>query len=221
VFFVEIINKYVKITSTGSEYMNINYVNLADGSTIVTDETGKITKLDEELTGEQLIIDNKIEMLENELDKEYDTYRHHRKVAFLSKTINIAAFGLLVGTLLLTFFVDGLKGLYAGAIFSASTWIPVGIITKIIDIVANKKVKASQAVIERAGELKKELTDKLNALENDKSKKVKINKSQINEPVSLEEINENAFANIDKQLDMEYLYQMHSKPKRLVLKKEK
>lgn len=95
--------------------MNVEYMKLSDETTAVTNENGIINKRDEDVSSNELLIENKIETVDNAINQIKKKLNDWKGVVFLSKRMLIFQPILLV--------VFPLLGYAFGGLNSAITWL--------------------------------------------------------------------------------------------------
>lgn len=198
--------------------MNIKYMVLSDGSVAVVDENGNIEKrkFDEKYYLKEILVrENKIEMLDKEIETLNKKMREEKSIMFFCKKMRlvlpiIIALGTIGG-----FILNGLLGLFLGSSLAAIPLIS-GIIT---NAKSSKRIPKFESAIEKANQMKEKCRKDLSELNQKKCIESKLI-YKINTPVSLTRQNEIARSKIEEELNNAYENTIINKPKKLVLKRK-
>ena len=208
--------------------MNVEYVNLSDGTTLVTDENGKINKRN--TVGEDILI------LENKIEKSEDEEKNSiKKIEFIKKAATELKKKLLAIPILMTIAPlagYGIGSLANGLDIAATAGALLGLISSglasisiasifTVSLMELKKYKKEELIaLEQIRNIKSDLEKEL-----DLSKK-NLNKTNIeitNEPISLKEKSEIEFSKVEKEIEQRTDETLEKKEeqsqKKLVLKR--
>lgn len=193
--------------------MNVGYIKLSDGTIAVTDENGNIKKINDEISTEELLIENKIETINKNIGENKMKVENCKSLTLLAKHMLICQPILFVCCTFFGFCIDisfGLMALTSSILICGAATIMWGI----AHIVEKKKLKAFEAKLEKAKELKLEYENELS-----KKKVLETQKEEftINKPISLTQQNEIEISLINEQLNVAYSDATHQKTKKLVL----
>ena len=214
--------------------MNKEYIILSDGSVAITNENGNIrkTKFDnEQIITTSLILENKIEVINENLEKLNRDLEEFKVVKFLCEKMRkfqpivvsiLMVCGFLVGGVFSTGnFVLG--GVYCASIALAIGTI-IGVSTStfaiIIDKKFQKKIIGLESSIETANKLKNKYEKELSNIKQTCVTETKVN-YEINNPISLEKQNKNMYEQIENELSNSYEEGINSKKKQKILTKKK
>ena len=205
--------------------MNVEYVNLSDGTTLVTDENGKINKrntVDEDI----LILENKIEKIEDEEKNSIKKIEFIKKAATKLKKMLLAIpilitiaplAGYGIGSLANGLDIAATAGALLGLISSGLVSISIASIFTVSLMELKKYKKEELIALEQIRNIKSDLEKELGL-----SKK-NLNKTNIgitNEPISLKEKNEIEFSKVEEKIEErteEALEKEKQKQKKLTL----
>lgn len=197
--------------------MNIEYVKLSDGTIAVTNENGIMTKKDNNISSNELLIENKIEVVDSNINQSKKKVKEYTELVILVKRMLVVQPILFVAAILLGYIFKNIGGVIT--CFNSGSLV-FGLATVMWGItypIAKRKLKGYEGKLEKAQELKLEYERKLD----EEKKELVLQKTPtINEPISLVQQNEFELSLIDEQLEKAYLYAIHSKPKKLILKRK-
>ena len=201
--------------------MNIEFIKLSDGTTAITDNNGKISKIKMETSSEELLVKNKIEILDESINETKKKVKDYKGLAFLSKHMLIFQPICGAAITLLGYVLGNLSGLITALSSSILVCGVEAIMWGIVYPVAKRKLKGYEGKLEKSLELIKLEHEKELELERDKEKKLTLQKEKvsINEPISLIKQNEFEILSIRKQLEIAYSDAIGSKSKKLVLER--
>ena len=91
--------------------MNVEFMNLDDGKTIVTNEEGKIDKRDDTFSGDELVLENKVEKIDSEIKSLKEKKAEHEMVIEGSKFMLIFQIVPLLFAMSVGWFMAKLYGL--------------------------------------------------------------------------------------------------------------
>ena len=195
--------------------MNIEYMNLDNNITVVTNENGEILKRLNNISDKELLIENKIEKIDDKLEQIKKKVFDYEGLIFVSNSMLISQFFILIATAIFGHIINGLYGLIYAISFCLALCCVNSLFWGIVNPVAKRKLKGSIAKLEKAKDLKRVFLEEL-----EKEKKKTLEDAIIkNEVISLKHKNSFEFSQIDKDLDDAYSEAVHSKPKKLTLKK--
>ena len=189
--------------------MNIEYQKMQDGTIFVTDELGHITQRNNNTSRDELLIENKIEVIDKNIldaNKELDNLRG---VIRMDKTIVLAFSIAVIPTLIQAIYLKIVPNLACCVVTLFD------LIFIIMDVICRQEKISLESKIEKAEELRKEYE---NELENVKSLSLKEN-LMINHTVDLTAQNEIEISKINNSLEEAYYNPTTRKSKKLVLKK--
>ena len=204
--------------------MNVEYINLSNGTTIVTDENGKMKKRDI-VSEDTLILENKIEKIQDDEDKIKKS---------IKRTDNaIKYFKKMLLRLPLIVVISILAGYGAGMIFELA--VPGAIIGLIVSGLASVAVASSfSASLIGENVNRKDLKINLESIQNikaDLEKKIELAQNNSNEnniritpePISLREKSEIELSKLKDEINVacENVKEEKGAQKKLVFKKEK
>lgn len=194
--------------------MNVEYIKLSDGSTAITDENGRISKRETETSSQELLVENKIETIDESITETKKDVKDYKGLVFLSKYMLIAQPVIIIAISSLGYAFDNLIGLIESLSIGVLMCGTSSIVWGIIYPMSKRKLKGFEGKLKRAEELKLEFEKELV-----KEKELVMQKESapINKPISLIKQNEFEIPLINEQLDNAYFSAIHSKPKRLVL----
>lgn len=208
--------------------MNVEYVNLSDGSTIVTDENGKMNKRNT-VNADILILENKIEKIESEEKNSIKKIEDIKKATVELKKKLIAIPILIIVTPLVGYGIGTLAiGLEQVATAGALLGLMAGGLTSIsmasiftVSLIELKKYKKEEIItLEQIRNIKSDLEKKLELFKKNLNK---TNTEITNEPISLKEKNQIEFSKVEKEIeertDEALEKKEEQKQKKLVLKK--
>ena len=194
--------------------MNIEYLKLADGKTAVTDETGKINVINDELNGEELIAQNKLDIINEEIKKTKKKISIYKELVSLSKFMIAVEAVIAIGGIALGVLI-GSK--YGGLIFlvgALSVCIPTIAVFGITYPIAKRKLNGYNGKLKKAEELKKKQTKIISK----EHKAIATKETIINKPISLRTQNEIELPLVKTQLDAAFAQASSAKTKKLVRK---
>ncbi len=196
--------------------MNVEYINLSDGSTAVTDGKGNILKRETATSSEELLVENKIETIDECIDETKKKVIDYKGFVFLSKYMLIVQPIIFVSFAFFGYAFGNLNGLIKCMAGCTIPCVLNSIIWGITYPISKRKLKGYEAKLKKAEELKLEYEKELV-----KEKELVMQKEQapINEPISLVKQNEFEKPLIDEKLESAYYEAINSKPKALVLKR--
>ena len=195
--------------------MNVEFMNLDDGKTIVTNEEGKIEKRDDTFSENELVLENKLEKINSEIERITEKKAEHERVIEGSKFMLVFQIIPLLFSMSVGWFMAKLYGLIYATLLGL---IACGVNTLCWGIakpISKRKVKGLTAELEKAEELKRIFEEKLESTKELPKEEVK------NEPISLKNKNTFEIAKIEKDLSEAYTDAVRLRPKRRVLKIEK
>ena len=195
--------------------MNVEFMNLDDGKTIVTNEEGEIKKRDNTISGDELVLENKLEKINSEIEELKEKKGEHERVIEGSKFMLIGQIIPLLFAMSIGWFTARLYGLVYATLLGLVACGVNTLVWVIAKPISKRKVKGFTAELEKAEELKKEFEEQL-------EKERELPKEEIKkEATSLKNRNTYEFAQIEKDLGEAYTDAVRSIPKRRVLKREK
>ena len=195
--------------------MNVEYMKLSDETTAVTNENGIINKRDEDVSSNELLIENKIETVDNAINQIKKKLIDWKGVVFTSKRMLIYQPILLVVFPLLGYAFGGLNGAINLLANTLILFIPATIYWGIVLPISKKKLKGYECKLEKAEELKTEYKKEL-----EKEKKIVTKKENtINKPISLVEQNNTELPLIGEQLENTHFNAMPSNDSEVIANK--
>ena len=189
--------------------MNIEYIKLSDGTTIITDEKGNIKKRNSEISRNELIIENRKETIDkiiNDIQISLDNAKQNTELFKYILRFYPLAF---IITILIN--IPNSVTLYPNLVIVAL----FGTIYGVTYSKVKNKEKRIAKKLEKAQELKFSFQKEL---EKEKSL-VREEKLMINNPISLTEQNEIDITNILGKIENTPFNLNHQQSKKLVLKK--
>lgn len=194
--------------------MNIGYIRLSDGTIAVTDENGIIDKRNQDVSTNALLIENKIEVVDNNISQIKEEVKKSKDmVVNAGWMLKILPISFILGVVVEVLF----NGVFANVLYNAIGafvifYVPSNVMFGLARFISKRKLKKYESRLEKVEELKtkyeKELEQEL-ALE-----KREVN---MNEPISLVEQNNIELPLVEDQLENAYSDAMHSKQKKLIL----
>ena len=193
--------------------MNIEYIRLSDGTTAITDENGIIDKRNYEISGDELLIENKMETIEKIIrDTKISLDDSKEGSNLLKKVLKSYPIQIII-TILLRICLQDLSAIWVNfillSLFNLSFFVMYSKVRKTEKGLENKLKKAYE--LKQTFEKEKE---------NIKSEKL-TKKPIVNNPVSLYRQNEINLNQINEQLETIYSDTTHSNPKKLILVRKK
>jgi len=196
--------------------MNIEYIRLSDGTTAVTDEFGKIEKRNGKISSDKLLIENKNEVIDNQINKAKKKAYDWEGTVFLAKNMLISQPMLFGAGTLLGYIFGNVNGAIYGISAGLLVCIPASIMWAITLPISKKKLKGYEGKLAKANELKRQFEKELTEV-----KELPIEqKTTINRPISLGKANETEIARIDEELYNAYYTAKRTKTKKLVLNRK-
>lgn len=193
--------------------MNIEYIKLTDGNTLVTDENGKITKLDNNTSIDELLFENineSINISKEKVEDNKNMLRFSKYWLFLGMPIIVAVIAIC------GYFSGGLNGIFTELTATNFLTIPMLAFWIVTAVVSKEKLNKWENNLEQAKQIKIDFENKLA-----KEKELSLQKEiPVNEPISIIQPNEYTFSTTDKQLETEYSENMETVTKRLVLERK-
>ena len=189
--------------------MNIEYKRMPDDTIFVTDELGHITQRNNNTSRDELLIENKIEVIDKNIldaNKELDNLKG---VIRLDKAIVLAYSIAVIPALIQAIYLKIVPNLACCVVTLFD------LIFIIMHVICRQEKISLESKIEKAQELRKEYEKEL---ENVKSLSFKEN-LMINHPVDLTAQNEIEISKINNSLKEAYYNVLPSRSKKLVLKK--
>ena len=202
--------------------MNVEYQFLSDGTAEITNSMGMKKKRRDDISSKKLIIENKIEKVQQEKDDAKEKIRAYEGLVFFSKgnlfTIPIVLFFVVLAVLL----TGGIRQVILDLTPTLLTCSPVALLWTFVYRKAKKGIKGYEGRIKKAEELECKYK---NELEKEKEKIVekqanRIIGNQINKIISLEEQNDQELELIEEELTHAFVTAMEAKQKQLVLRKK-
>ena len=191
--------------------MNVDYINLENGKSIITNENGEMIISETSISGDELLIKNKIENIDNKLAQLKKKILDYECLIFVSKSMLISQIFILIAAAILGHVINGIYGLVYASLFTLVMCGVNSLCWGIVNPITKRKLNGTIAQLEKAKDLKLLFEEELV-----KEKKEEIVKDV---PISLKNKNSFAFSQIDKDLNEAYYDAIHSKPKKLTLKK--
>ena len=190
--------------------MNIEYLKLADGKTVVTDEKGTIKVIDDEISGSELLAENKLDVLNNDIKASKRNIENNKEISGLARTMLLILPIIAIASILIGVLAGGAYGALMCLIGVSGACIPTIGVFLVANQITKKKNKGYTAKLRKAEELKKEANEKV----------IK-EYEPINKPISLLEDNKKELSLIDKQLNSAYDSATKQKTKRRILERKK
>ena len=190
--------------------MNIEYLKLADGKTVVTDEKGTIKVIDDEISGSELLAENKLDVLNNDIKASKRNIENNKEISGLARTMLLILPIIAIASILIGVLAGGAYGALMCLIGVSGACIPTIGVFLVANQITKKKIKGYTAKLRKAEELKKEANEKV----------IK-EYEPINKPISLLEDNKKELFLIDKQLNSAYDSATKQKTKRRILERKK
>lgn len=190
--------------------MNIEYLKLADGKTAVTDEKGTIKVIDDEISGSELLAENKLDVLNNDIKASKRNIESNKEISGLARTMLLILPIIAIASILIGVLAGGAYGALMCLIGVSGACIPTIGVFLVANQITKKKIKGYTAKLRKAEELKKEANEKV----------IK-EYEPINKPISLLEDNKKELSLIDKQLNSAYDSATKQKTKRRILERKK
>ena len=190
--------------------MNIEYLKLADGKTAVTDEKGTIKVIDDEISGSELLAENKLDVLNNDIKASKRNIENNKEISGLARTMLLILPIIAIASILIGVLAGGAYGALMCLIGVSGACIPTIGVFLVANQITKKKIKGYTAKLRKAEELKKEANEKV----------IK-EYEPINKPISLLEDNKKELSLIDKQLNSAYDSATKQKTKRRILERKK
>lgn len=194
--------------------MNVEFMNLDDGKTIVTNEEGEIEKRDNTISGDELVLENKLEKINSEIKKLKEKKGEYERVIEGSKFMLVFQIVPLLFAMSVGWFTARLYGLIYAALLGLAACGVNTLCWGIAKPISKRKVKGFTAELEKAEELQRTFEEKLEKVKELPKEEVK------NVPISLKNRNTFETAQIDKDLGEAY-HDAVSRPKKRVLGREK
>ncbi len=196
--------------------MNVEYIRLSDGTTAVTNENGIINKRKNDVSSNELFIENKIEVVNDDINQAKKKVNDYKGMVFLAKNMLISQPILFASASLLGYVFGNVSGLIYVISAGILVCVPATAMWGITLPISKRKLKGYEGKLEKAEELKSEYEKEI-----EKEKELIMQKeATINEPISLIQQNEHELPLIDEQLETAYSDAIHSKPKKLVLERK-
>lgn len=198
--------------------MNVEYIKLSDGTIAVTDENGIINKRKDDVSSNELFVENKIEIVDKSIEQTKKKVNDYKGVVFLAKKMLLSQPFIFVGAAILGYVFGNVSGLIYGISGGILVCVPATAIWGIVMPTSKRKLKGYEGKLEKAEEIKLEYEKELA-----KEKELVMQKESTitNEPISLIQQNERELPLIDEQLETAYYDAKHSKPKEKVLVRTK
>lgn len=194
--------------------MNIEYIKLSDGTTAVTNGKGIIEKRLGETSSEELMLENKIEAIDNSVQETNKMINDRKGVLYLSKNMLKCQPFLLV-LLILNYLLGNVSnGIYS--VFKYGIML-CGVATLFWGAAyfkTKRKLNGLIGKLRKAEELKSEYEDVFNKLK-EKKKSCVEEQTIINKPISLVQQNETELPIIDKELEDAYYNSLNFQIRRL------
>ena len=190
--------------------MNIEYLKLADGKTAVTDEKGTIKVIDDEISGSELLAENKLDVLNKDINESKRNIESNKEISGLARTMLLILPIIAIASILIGALAGGAYGALMCLIGVSGACIPTIGVFLVANQITKKKIKGDTAKLRKAEELKKEANEKV----------IK-EYEPINKPISLLEDNKKELSLIDKQLNSAYDSATKQKTKRRILERKK
>ena len=190
--------------------MNIEYLKLADGKTVVTDEKGTIKVIDDEISGSELLAENKLDVLNNDIKASKRNIENNKEISGLARTMLLILPIIAIASILIGVLAGGAYGALMCLIGVSGACIPTIGVFLVANQITKKKNKGYTAKLRKAKEKKKEANEKV----------IK-EYEPINKPISLLEDNKKELSLIDKQLNSAYDSATKQKTKRRILERKK
>ena len=190
--------------------MNIEYLKLADGKTAVTDEKGTIKVIDDEISGSELLAENKLDVLNKDINESKRNIESNKEISGLARTMLLILPIIAIASILIGALAGGAYGALMCLIGVSGACIPTIGVFLVANQITKKKIKGYTAKLRKAEELKKEANEKV----------IK-EYEPINKPISLLEDNKKELSLIDKQLNSAYDSATKQKTKRRILERKK
>lgn len=190
--------------------MNIEYLKLADGKTAVTDEKGTIKVIDDEISGSELLAENKLDVLNKDINESKRNIESNKEISGLARTMLLILPIIAIASILIGVLAGGAYGALMCLIGVSGACIPTIGVFLVANQITKKKIKGYTAKLRKAEELKKEANEKV----------IK-EYEPINKPISLLEDNKKELSLIDKQLNSAYDSATKQKTKRRILERKK
>ena len=195
--------------------MNVNYIKLPDDTTMVTDDKGEVKKI-RETSKKQMIIKNKLEMIEKSIqDTKISVEEKRKNYVFANKMLKSQPIILSIYTILcagLTYLLNpfDLSLLTEGAMIGFITeftffCIPVSLHYGIFEYENKKELNSLERKLVKAEEIKKEYEIELEKENKYISSFIKKESDLVNKKFSLRQYNQIEQSIIDKQLEDAYL----------------
>ena len=196
--------------------MNVEYIRLSDGTTAVTNENGIIDKRNNDVSSNELFIENKIEVEDDEINQAKKQVKDYKKMVYLAKRMLILQPILFVSAATLGYFFGNVNGLVSCISAGILVCVPATAVWGITLPISKRKLKGYEGKLEKAEELKSECEKELVQ----EKELVMQKETTINETISLIQQNGHELPLIDEQLETAYSDAIHSKPKKLVLERK-
>ncbi len=195
--------------------MNIEYINLANKTTAVTDESGKIRIINDEVMGEELVAENKLDILNKRIKETQAKVENYKELKSLSKFMIVTQPIIAVAGVTIAGIVGGAYGGLTYLIGALSVCAPTAAVFGIAYPVSKKRLAGYKNQLKRAEELKKEAIQTINR----ENQPIRTKEIRRNEPISLNKANEIELPLVIKQLD-DAFEDAQTKPKKLVREKK-
>lgn len=193
--------------------MNIEYIRLSDGTTAITDENGIIDKRNYEISGDELLIENKMETIEKIIrDTKISLDDSKEGSNLLKKVLKSYPIQIII-TILLRICLQDLSAIWIN--FILLSLFNLGFFVMYSKV--RKTEKGLENKLKKAYELKQTFEKEKEKIKSEKLTK----KSIVNNPVSLYRQNEINLNQINEQLETIYSDTTHSNPKKLILVRKK
>lgn len=212
--------------------MNKEFMVLSDGNLAVTNENGHISKRQYDGNPQEILLsENKIETIDNKLEKLKKDLHNQEGVVFLSKWMLISQPILLLlissgmfiydgvtspGNFLTYALFNNIKGLAYGTVICGSA----AIYYVIVKPIYKKKVGKTKSEITIAKNLKENYEKELADIK-EKQLTIESPTISINEPISLIEQTNAMETQIDEEISANYTESLSQQPKKLMLRKNK
>ncbi len=196
--------------------MNIEYLRLADGKTAVTNEKGKVKIIDSEVTGTKLVAENKLDIIDKQIDEIKRNIENSKETSGFSRTMLLILSTVGTGSILIGTLAGGGYGALISLIGVLGSCVPSIGVFAVANSVTKKKIIGNTAKLKKAEQLKKENTEILSRIETPTLTSQII----INEPISLEEQNKIELPLVTRELDDAYHNATKANCKRRVLIKK-
>lgn len=210
--------------------MNKEFMVLSDGNLAVTNESGNISKRTSDNNSQEILLaENKIEIIDNKLEKLKKNLHDQEGVVFLSKWMLISQpiLLLLISTGMFIYggvtspsdfltyaLYNGVKGLVYGTICCGTAATYFGIVKPIY----KKKVRKTNSEIIISQKLKEDYEKELTDIK-EKQLTIEPPTISINEPISLVEKTNAMETQINEEISKNYTETLSQQPKKLVLKR--